>query len=70
VRTKTRRHVHISLAIVFGVAYFGMLALQIFWPKTFELVWRQVLLFISFYAISATHIAGASAETPMDDEPL
>lgn len=63
-QTETRKRFHVILALAFGACYFVMLALQIWWPQTFELIWRQVLLFISFYAISATHLAGASAETP------
>lgn len=67
-KTHTRRRFHIWLAVAFGLGWVVMLTLQIISPSLFELVWRQVLLFISFYAVSATHIAGASAETPTKDD--
>lgn len=67
-KTQTRRRLHLSAAVVFAVAYFFLLALNIWWPAIFEVVWKQVLLFVSFYAISATHIAGASAETPTEED--
>lgn len=63
-QTSTRKKWHLSIAIVFALGYIAMLVLNIFWPHLFLLVWKQVLLFISFYAVVATHLAGASAETP------
>lgn len=67
-KTHTRRRWHLALAYVFAIGWAAMLALQIWRPATFEVVWKQVLLFISFYAVSATHIAGASAETPTEED--
>lgn len=67
-KTHARRRWHLALAAVFAVGWVVMLALQLLWPATFEVVWKQVLLFISFYAVSATHIAGASAETPTKED--
>lgn len=63
-KTHVRRRLHLAIAYVFAAGWVVMLALQLLAPQVFEVVWKQVLLFISFYAVSATHIAGASAETP------
>lgn len=63
-RTHVRRRLHLSIAYAFAAGWVVMLALNIWWPAIFEVVWKQVLLFISFYAVTATHLAGASAETP------
>lgn len=67
-RTQVRRRLHEVAAVVFGIGWVVMLVLQIVAPAAFEVVWRQVLLFISFYAVSATHLAGASAELPTEDD--
>lgn len=67
-KTHIRRRWHLALAAVFGVGWVVMLVLQLVWPAAFEVVWKQVLLFISFYAVSATHVAGASAETPTKED--
>lgn len=67
-KTHVRRRWHLALAAVFGLGWVVMLVMQLFWPAAFEVVWKQVLLFISFYAVSATHVAGASAETPTKED--
>lgn len=67
-KTHVRRRWHLSIAYVFAAGYLAMLAMNIWWPALFEVVWKQVLLFISFYAVSATHVAGASAETPTKED--
>lgn len=65
---RTRKRLHLSIAVVFAMGWVVMLALQFAAPAVFELVWKQVLLFISFYAVSATHLAGASAELPSEND--
>lgn len=67
-KTHIRRRWHLALAAVFGLGWVVMLVTQLVWPVAFEVVWKQVLLFISFYAVSATHVAGASAETPTKED--
>lgn len=67
-KTRTRRRLHLSVAVVFALGWIAMLVLQLRAPDVFRVVWKQVLLFISFYAVSATHVAGASAETPTEED--
>lgn len=67
-KTETRRHVHVVLAIVFAVQV--PIALAAYWvtPDLFEAVWQPYLIFLSLYAIVSTHWAGASAETPTEGD--
>lgn len=66
--TKTRRRVHIGLAVFFTVQIPIAIWLQIVNPQLFNKVWVLYLIFLSLYAIVATHWAGASADTPNEDE--
>lgn len=66
--TQGRRRWHIALAVFFAVQVPIAIGAQLLYPDTFNLVWKQYLIFISLYAIVATHWAGASAETPMDED--
>jgi hypothetical protein len=67
-RTKTRRRTHVALAIIFAVQVPVAIAAQLLWPAVFEQLWKQYLVFLSLYAIVSTHWAGASAETPTDED--
>ncbi len=66
--TKTRRRIHIGLAIFFAVQVPIAIWLQITHPALFDRLWVQYLVFLSLYAIVSTHWAGASAETPNEEE--
>lgn len=67
-REKTRRRIHVALAIFFAVQIPLAIWLQMAHPVLFNKIWVQYLVFLSLYAIVSTHLAGASAETPGDDE--
>lgn len=66
--TPTRRRIHLGLAVLFAVQVPAAIWLQFANPALFEVVWKTYLIFLSLYAIVSTHLSGASAETPMDDE--
>lgn len=66
--TKVRRRIHVSLALFFAVQVPIALFMQVRYPDTFDVWWKQYLIFLSLYAIVSTHWAGAAAETPMHDE--
>jgi hypothetical protein len=66
--TKTRRRVHIGLAVFFTMQIPVAIWLQIVNPQLFNKIWVLYLIFLSLYAIVATHWAGASAETPTEEE--
>lgn len=63
-KTKTRRHIHLILAIFFAIQIPIALWAQYAYPAVFEVWWKQYLIFLSIYAIVSTHWAGVSAETP------
>lgn len=62
--TKARRWLHIGLAVFFAVQIPLAIWLQIVNPQLFDKIWVLYLIFLSLYAIVATHWAGASADTP------
>ena len=64
---KTRRRLHLGLALFFAIQVPIALFMQFMFPAIFEVVWKQYLIFLSIYAIVSTHLVGASAETPDDD---
>jgi hypothetical protein len=66
--TKTRRRIHIALAIFFAIQVPIAIWLQITNEALFNKIWVQYLVFLSLYAIVSTHWAGASADTPNDDD--
>ncbi len=66
--TQTRRRLHKWLAVFFAIQVPIAIWLQFAHPSLFEQVWKTYLIFLSLYAIVSTHWAGASAETPMDDD--
>jgi hypothetical protein len=65
--SKGRRRLHIALAVTFAVQVPIAIAAQVLYPATFEVLWKQYLVFLSLYAIVSTHWAGASADTPNDE---
>ena len=67
-RTTARRRLHFGLAAFFAVQIPAAIVLQLLVPSVFAVVWKQYLIFISLYAIVGTHWAGASAETPTEDD--
>lgn len=56
------------LAIFFAIQIPLSLGWQMLWPESFDLFWKQYLIFLSLYAIVSTHWAGYSAEMPTTDE--
>jgi hypothetical protein len=65
---KTRRRIHLWLAIFFAVQIPIAIWLQLNRPALFDRLWVQYLVFLSLYAIVSTHLAGASAETPDEED--
>jgi hypothetical protein len=68
VTERTRRKIHISLALFFAVQVPIAIWLQVAYPALFEVWWKQYLVFLSLYAIVSTHWAASAAETPHDEE--
>jgi VIT1/CCC1 family predicted Fe2+/Mn2+ transporter len=58
-KTKTRKRVHVGLALFFAAQ---MPLTPFFFHSSFEIY----LVWVSQYALVASHWAGASAETPDD----
>jgi hypothetical protein len=63
VSEKQRRHLHAGLAIFFAVQIPIAIGAQVLYPNLFESVWKQYLIFLSLYAIVATHWASREADT-------
>lgn len=56
-----QRRTHKYLLIFFAPQIPVALLLDILFPKVFELVWQQYLIFLSIYAIVVTHWGGMNS---------
>lgn len=67
-KTRTRKRIHLGLAVLFAAQIPPALWLQVTQPALFEVWWKQYLIFLSIYAIVVGHLSAVAAETPTKDD--